>query len=63
MFQTFEIIKFIFHLVIEEQLVGEDGRVEHDLLLLQFAVKFLIRHAPVLEEKFCQLFDLQRKIF
>ena len=48
-------------LVIEEQLVGEYGRVEDNLLLLQFAVQFPIRKPPVLEEKFRQFFDLEMK--
>ena len=49
------------NLVIEKKLVSEDCRVEHDLLLLQFTFKFLIRHSSILEEKFGQLFNLKRK--
>ena len=48
-------------MILKRQLVMEDSSVEHDLLLLQFTFKFLIRHSSILEEKFGQLFNLKRK--
>ena len=45
-------------IVFKEQLVCEDGRVKNNLLLLQFTLQFLFWVTSVLEQHFCNFFDL-----
>ena len=45
-------------IVFKEQLVCEDGCVKNNLLLLQFTLQFLFWVTSVLEQHFCNFFDL-----
>ena len=45
-------------IVFKEQLVCEDSCVKNNLLLLQFTLQFLFRVTSVLEQHFCNFFDL-----
>ena len=50
-------------LVIEEQLVGEYGRVEDNLLLLQLRLQFVLNLTRVDEQHLCNFFHLFFKTY